>query len=276
MDHTLTLWRYEWLKQGRSPATMQHMIREVNHFAEWLAGPLNSATVSDCLGYLAHRRETISTHASEYSWRSLRSYFAFVSELDEVPSPMAKIKCPRRDEAATKGVTEKEYRALMLACEGTGWLELRDRAIIALLYCIGLRRAELTNLTMDAMNLDQRMLVVRKSKTGKPRAVPVSTDATVAMVKYLRKRRERKESDLIFLSQKGPMTANGLRIMLERRSNQAGVHVSAHMFRRAFAVDWLKKGGSQVSLMSICGWSSSVCSHADPLREARCVSSGGC
>ena len=63
----------------------------------------------------------------------------------------------------------------------------------------------------------------------------------------------RPTTDHIWLSQtkRGiavPMTANGVRLMLERRSNAAGVNLSAHAFRRGFATEALRHGVSQVSV----------------------------
>ena len=250
MDPTLKLWQYDWLQQGRSAATWDNMRRDVQRFERGLGKPLNSATMTDCLVYLAERQQ-VSASASAYAWRSLKSFYTFCSTLDETPSPMAKVKCPKVPEPAVKGVTEAEYKRLLLACGN----HHRDKAVIALLYCTGLRRAELSALTLDDVNLEQQCLLVRKSKSGKPRVVPMSSEACVLLLRYLRSRQGSQEP-LLWLGKKGPMTNDGMRLLIERRAKQAGVQVSAHNFRRAFAVNWLSKGGSQVSLMSICGWSS--------------------
>lgn len=257
-NHEMMLWQYDWNSQGRSEATFKNMAREVQHFHEWLEAPLQSATVGDCLAYLSHRREAVSKHAAEYTWRSLRSYYAFTSSLDDTPSPMAKIRMPQREEAAVKGVSTDEVKALIGACKGNGVAEIRDRAIILMLACTGLRRTELAKLTVDDVNAEQRLLTVTKSKTGKPRIVPMSTEATIALVKYLRLRERSRYagSPMLWLGKRGPINSNALRLILVRRSTEAGVHVSPHMFRRSFAINFLERGGSQVSLQAICGWTS--------------------
>jgi site-specific recombinase XerD len=42
--------------------------------------------------------------------------------------------------------------------------------------------------------------------------------------------------------------------MLKRRSRQAGVKISPHMMRRAFAFRWLSEGGSTPGLLAVAGW----------------------
>lgn len=258
----MTLWQLDWKSKGRSQATLKSMTSEVNRFEAWMGKPLLTATHVDCLTYIVKRREDKSTLASEYTWRSLRSFYEYASDLDDTPNPMAKIKCPRRAEAAVKAVTADEYAKLLAACKTKEYALYaeRDRAMISLLWCTGLRRSELANLTLDDVDIAQGALVVRVSKTGKPRVVPFSEEAKIALLKYLRVRGKHTYAALpqLWIGTKGPLGGDGVRLMMERRSALAGVNVSCHQFRRHFAAAWLSAGGSQVSLQSICGWNSAA------------------
>jgi integrase len=61
--------------------------------------------------------------------------------------------------------------------------------------------------------------------------------------------------DALFVGKNGPLTADGTRLMLQRRCHQAGVNVSAHAFRRGWTVHSLgKRGISQASVMTAAGW----------------------
>lgn len=253
MDPSVTLWQYEWLQQGRSAATFKNMQRELGHFATWLERPLESATVADCLGYLSEKAQ-VSPSKAAWAWRALASYFKFTAALDGTANPMARVKCPKVPEPATQGVSPAQVKQLLLVCNDSP----RDKALIALLACTGLRRSELANLLLEDVLTDQQTVLVRTSKSGKPRVVPMSTDATMLVLKYLRVRSRSPHAGMpwLWLGKKGRLTSDGVRLLLVRRCKQAGVDVSAHNFRRAFAVNWLAQGGSQVSLMSICGWSS--------------------
>lgn len=255
-DPTVTLWGMAWKQRGRSEGTLSIMTSELERFGRWLqesyAMGYEAATMRHCLAYLVERGES-SKHAAELAWRTLRSFYGFCTELDGTPSPMEKVKCPKRPEPSVKGITPAEYKQLLLVCGS----DVRDKAIFALLQCTGLRRSELADLLLSDVNVEQRILIVRKSKTDKPRAVPMSTEAATYLLRYLRQRAKDKNASMPFLwlSRKGRLTSDGMRLLIERRAKQAGVKASAHMFRRSFAVDWLANGGSQVSLMSICGWS---------------------
>jgi site-specific recombinase XerD len=249
MDANIELWHYEWTQQGRSEKTFGNMRRDLARFVDWLGKDPGEATRVDCLTYLNETTQR-SAHAAEHAWRALRSFYAFLSDEDGTASPMERIKCPRRPEPHVKGVSEAEYHALLSVCGR----HHRDRAIITLLMETGLRRTELANLRLSDVDLDLNVIVVRKSKTGKPRLVPMSNDARLAMLRYLRVRKG--DSDVLWFGRKGPLSSDGVRLMLVRRSHEAGVKVSAHQFRRSFAVGWLVDGGSQVSLQHICGWSS--------------------
>ena len=259
-DHTMTLWQYDWLQTGRSKATITEYQRQVKRFSEWMGKPIQSACQGDCAAYVTLRREVSETSAL-LTWKALRSYFIYAGTLDDgVPNPMAKIKAPKVAEPATKGVSPDEVKRLLAICAGTDMEAVRDRAIIHVFACTGLRRSEVAHLNVDDVNIEQRLLFVRTSKSGKPRVVPVSTEATIALLKYLRLRVCCKHSECptLWLGTRGALSVSGLRLIMVRRSSAAGVKVSAHQFRRSFAVDWLSGGGSQVSLMAICGWSSSA------------------
>lgn len=81
MNPTITLWQYDWTQQGRSATTLRYMTREVERYLTWLDAPLESATVSDCLTYLAERAQ-MGKHATISAWRSLRSVYRFTTVLD--------------------------------------------------------------------------------------------------------------------------------------------------------------------------------------------------
>lgn len=257
MSPALMLWRYEWTQQGRSTATFANMEREFSRFCDWWERDPVSATYADCLTYLS----TLTGHRAEMAWRALRSFYSFTSATDGTANPMSKIRAPKRPEPSVKGLYEHEYKLLLGVCCGRTVTARRDTAIITLLWETGLRRSELVRLTVNDVDTDQGVLFVRKSKTDKPRLVPLSSAANVALLHYLRVRVSGKwvkhaSCSALFLGQKGALTSDGVRLMLERRGESAGVHVSAHMFRRAFAVEWLELGGSQTSLQAICGWNS--------------------
>jgi integrase len=76
---------------------------------------------------------------------------------------------------------------------------------------------------------------------------------------YLRVRARHKDSERpeLWLAKKGPLTGSGIRQMLQRRCNQAGVPViTPHQLRHSFSHFFLASGGQETDLMRLNGWTS--------------------
>ena len=118
----------------------------------------------------------------------------------------------------------------------------RNRAIIELLWSCGLRRGELVRLDVQDVNLSDGLLVVRQSKTGQPRVVPLSPSARRAVRRQIA---GRTSGSLL------GMSSNAVRLLLQRLDAP-----SAHAWRRGWAVEALRNGVSEASVRSAAGWSS--------------------
>jgi integrase len=118
----------------------------------------------------------------------------------------------------------------------------RDKAVIEILWSTGVRRAELCALQVEDIDFLGGFLVIRVSKTGKPRVVPISPSA------------KRSLRRLVYGRQTGPvfnMSPNAVRLLLQRLGAP-----SAHAWRRGWAVQALRDGVSEASVRATAGWSS--------------------
>ena len=118
----------------------------------------------------------------------------------------------------------------------------RDKAVIEILWSTGIRRAELCALQVEDIDFLGNFLVIRVSKTGKPRIVPISPSAKRA----LRRLVYRRTSGAVF-----NMSPNAVRLLLQRLSAP-----SAHAWRRGWAVHALRNGVSEASVRAAAGWAS--------------------
>ena len=118
----------------------------------------------------------------------------------------------------------------------------RDRAILAVLWGCGLRRGEAACLDWGDVNLVDRVLVVRRSKTGSPRVVPMP----LATARSLRRLKQTRSEGCVF-----GLSSSGIHQMLKRHGL-----LPAHAWRRGWAVEALRQGVSETSLRSAAGWSS--------------------
>ncbi len=91
-------------------------------------------------------------------------------------SPMAGMKPPRVPEQPPEVVSEDDIRRLFKACEGRGFEERRDMAIIRLLMDAGLRRPELAGPTLEDVDFGTNTVTVM-GKGGRVRMVPFGRNA---------------------------------------------------------------------------------------------------
>lgn len=157
-------------------------------------------------------------------------------------------------------LTDAELAALMKACAGKDFRDRRDEAMIRLLLDCGLRVSELCALTVEGVDLDQGMAVVR-GKGNKVRPVYFSARTARAVDRYVRMRGSHRwhHLDALFLTQRGALTPDGARERMKVRGRQAGIEdLHPHRFRHTFAHDFLMNGGQERDLKRLAGWSSDV------------------
>ena len=146
--------------------------------------------------------------------------------------PLAK-EAQRPQETAV----EADYRAALAKATS-----VRDKALIEVLWSCGLRRSEIARLSAEDVNLTEGFLVIRQSKTGKPRVAPLSPSARQAVRRLLRGR----SGGSVF-----EMSTNAIRLRLQRLQVP-----SAHAWRRGWAVQSIRRGVSESSIKTVAGWAS--------------------
>ena len=133
----------------------------------------------------------------------------------------------------------------------------RDTAIVVLLVTTGMTASELIGLATDDVDVDAATIHVT-GRNRRQRSVHILRSSTETLDGYLRIRHAHRfamSSSSLWLGEKGPLTYAGLRQMLARRSDAAGVRRSTpHLFRRTFASDALRHGMSAERLMAAGGW----------------------
>lgn len=155
-------------------------------------------------------------------------------------------------------LTEDDLRALLKTCNGTGFEDRRDAAIIRLFVDSGLRLSELTGLGVEDVDLDVKVAYVI-GKGRRPRPCAFGPKTAQAIDRYLRARRSNRSahSPALWLGRKSSLTVSGVAQMIKRRAREAGIGpVNPHRFRHTFAHEWLSAGGQEGDLMRLAGWRS--------------------
>jgi len=216
--------------------------------------------------FLAWMREENYKPASVRNrYTGIQQFFNWAQEEGEVTaSPMRNMTAPAIPETPPPLLSDAQVKALLATCKGTTFVDRRDRAIIMIFLDTGLRLSELAGLTYSEdpnasdVDLATRTLHVI-GKGSRPRTVGLGAKATQGLDRYLRVRRAHRfaDSPALWFGPKGPMTASGIRQVVERRGEEAGIAgLHPHSLRHQFAHLWLKGGGEEGDLMRLAGWRS--------------------
>jgi site-specific recombinase XerD len=251
--------------ENKSPATIATYLNALQRFAAFLAArgmptAIDGVRREHIEAFLVDLDERGAAAASvNLYYRSLQPFWKWALDEGEIrESPMTRMKPPAIPETPPPVLREEELAALLRACEGTRFEDRRDTAIVRLLLDTGMRRGELVGLRTEDLDFDHEVAVVL-GKGRRQRACPFGRRTGRALDRYLRMRAHHPhaESAMLWLGERGPLTAMGVRQLLRRRAVKAGLtHVFSHRFRHTFAHLWLADGGNEGDLMRLAGWKS--------------------
>ena len=249
---------------NKSPKTIKSYTDTVRGFCLFLVDsgmPTNirNLTREHVETYISVQVEHYRPKTASIRFGDLQQLFKWAVEECEIDdSPMINMKRPHVPEEPPRVLTEDDLRALLKTCDGTGFEDRRDAAIIRLFVDSGLRLSELTGLGADDVDLDMKVAYVI-GKGRRPRPCAFGPKTAQALDRYLRPRRGHRlaHSPALWLARKNPLTVSGVAQMIKRRAQEAGIgHVNPHQFRHTFAHAWLSAGGQEGDLMRLAGWRS--------------------
>ena len=250
--------------EGKSPRTIRSYGDTVRFYAAY-AGEQGWPTAAGeverrhILAWLAdlHKRRMPASVATRY--RGLLRFFGWaVAEGELAVNPMAGMKPPSIPETPPPVPAADDLRKLLRACEGRTFEDRRDAAIITLFVDTGARLSEIATLKVTDIDWQARTIRV-VGKGSRPRLLPLGAKAAMSLNRYQRARAGHRiaSSPTLWLGHSGPMTADGVGAVVERRARQAGLpEIHPHSLRHAFAHSWLSEGGNEGDLMALAGWRS--------------------
>ncbi len=134
-------------------------------------------------------------------------------------------------------------------------VRLRDRALFELLYSSGLRIGEALKLKVSDVDVENRMVLIRRGKGGKDRVEPVSETAMSFLKLHLENSGNGKE-DLVFKGVKGRLTSSTVNDRFKKMAVKAGVekkHLSVHSIRHSVATHLLEHGADLRYVQELLG-----------------------
>ena len=232
----------------------------VREFRLWLNRQPTGNNIKD-------RSETLSKRTQNYHLIALRAFLKYLARNNIATLPAERIELAKVNPHQLDLITPLELSRLLASPKGEELKDLRDKAILELLFSTGLRVSELCSLTSD-INLSSDELSIR-GKGGKIRVVFISEEARKAVKKYLASRKDMTEA--LFVQIPGPisiskktkemdlkaLTKRSIERIVKEHATKAGIskRVTPHVIRHMFATDLLSNGADLRSVQVMLGHS---------------------
>jgi integrase/recombinase XerD len=172
------------------------------------------------------------------------------------------MESPRLIRPLPSVLTTGEVEKLLLVKPGRGWMAIRDKAALELMYATGMRVSEMVDLNANGLNLDVGF-VKCKGKGGKERIIPLGRKAKAAVMKYMAEVRGKlakgKTDQHLFLTRLGrKVSRQSFWKMIKAYTRLAGIKkkITPHTLRHSFATHLLERGADLRVVQEMLG-------HAD-------------
>lgn len=174
-------------------------------------------------------------------WLSaVRSFFEYgIRNQWAVNNPADGIQAPKSERKLPK-VLDVDQAAQFVEIEGDLPLDVRDCALLELIYSSGLRLAEVVGLNLQDIDMKESMVRVW-GKGSRERDVPVGSKAIAALREWLPQRKlllKDEAEQAVFISKRGTrITHRAVQIRMQQLSVKQGMDtpVHPHMLRHSFA-----------------------------------------
>jgi site-specific recombinase XerD len=256
----------DWMRaRGASRATLRAYTADLRQLDRWLSAAgiaprdADTRTLRRYAAHLGTLRYAPATAARKLS--AVRGLYAWMHDRGAIErSPATLVPGPKRTRTLPATLSAVEVERLLDAPAGTSPRDLRDRALLELLYACGLRAAEACDLDIGDVRLAAEHIRVT-GKGGKQRVVPLGGAAASALERYLARGRPRMAagpSGRLFVSVRGrPLHPSDVRRGLLRALERAGVaERSPHALRHTFATHLLEGGADLRSIQDLLGHAS--------------------
>ena len=243
-----------WIEKGLSENTVQSYRLDLTALCDWLDKndlSLETLDAVDLQGFLGERLEKgYKATSTARMLSAMRKLFQYLyREKYRVDDPSAVLSSPKLPSRLPKYLTEQQVSDLLNTPDVDVPLELRDKAMLELLYATGLRVTELVSLTIENMSVQQGVVRVI-GKGNKERIVPMGEEAAYWVHQFMLYGRpvllNGQSSDIVFPSQRAQqMTRQTFWHRVKHYAILADIDADAlspHVLRHAFATHLVNHG----------------------------------
>lgn len=267
------------VERGKATKTITNYQHYLGRFLKWAdkngvkkPGDINLEKVKKYRLYLnrLHDKDdrTLKKKTQNYHVIALRAFLKYLAKQDIKSLSPEKIELAREEDRQINFLEEDELERLLSAPNNpkNKIIELRDKAILEVLFSTGLRVSELVNLNRDKINPKKKEFSVL-GKGGKVRIVFLSDRAQAALNKYLSLRHDKEKAVFIRFSQakseklkakSNRLTPRTIQRLIGKYAVKAGItkKVTPHTLRHSFGTDLLRGGADLRAVQQLLGHSS--------------------
>ncbi|ARN64969.1 site-specific tyrosine recombinase XerD [Vibrio vulnificus] len=256
-----------WMERGLAENTLASYRNDLMKLLHWMEANhyrldfISLSGLQQYQSYLVDQDYKQTSRARMLS--AIRRLFQYLHrEKVRADDPSALLVSPKLPQRLPKDISEEQVDALLDAPDPNDPVELRDKAMLELLYATGLRVTELVSLTMENISLRQGVVRVT-GKGGKERLVPMGENAIDWIETFIKQGRPallgETSSDVVFPSKRArQMTRQTFWHRIKFYAVIAGIdtdHLSPHVLRHAFATHLLNYGADLRVVQMLLGHS---------------------
>lgn len=220
---------------------------------------ITSTNLNSYILYLEKNKFSAATISRNIA--SLKAFYHYMFKEGMVNEDAAEaLHAPKIEKKLPEILSTEEVVRLLEQPSGDSPKEIRDKAMLELLYATGIRVTELITLKLRDVNLQMGYLMCRDA--GKERVIPFGTEAKSALVRYLGGTRAAmvsdEESEYLFVNCSGqPMSRQGVWKLIKFYAKKAGIEedITPHTLRHSFAAHLVENGADLRSVQEMLGHS---------------------
>lgn len=248
---------------GNTEMSYRRDLEKVQHFLEGRGiREIKAVTAQDLSDYVKNLEEhkfaaaTVSRNIA-----SLKAFYHYMVQEGIVEEDITdKLKAPKIEKKAPEIMSPDEVVRLLEQPSGDSPKEIRDKAMLELLYATGIRVTELITLNLSDVNMQMNFILCRDR--NKERIIPFGAAAKNAMARYLNGTREEmlenKSSEVLFANCSGqPMSRQGFWKLIKHYAKKADIQadITPHTLRHSFAAHLVENGADLRSVQEMLGHS---------------------
>ena len=223
-------------------------------------GKVTRTSLNSYVLYLEREGRAASTISRELA--SIKAFFGYLFQEGKIlKDPSQLLRAPRIEKKAPVILSVSQVNDLLRQPGSSSPKEIRDKAMLELLYATGIRVSELIHLKLADVNMQVGYITCRDG--SRERMVPFGRPAKKALTVYLEKAREEllkgKDSDLLFTNcSGGAMSRQGFWKIIKSYGEKAGIteDITPHTLRHSFAAHLIRSGADIRAVQAMLG-------HAD-------------